>query len=434
MTFIHVISLDFQMSKCTQNPDATDAQNDFLTETIIRITAIEPVGQGTVKFGITFDIGVQQVDGNLVAADALDPAVMTAMARVARHEFVPASKQSSAYDNRPLPIGHGQTISQPYIVALMTQLLELKGTEKVLEVGTGSGYQAAVLSHLVPTVFTVERIDELLKLARRRFHSLRLHNIYVRYADGHLGWPSQAPFDGIMVTAAAQSVPRELLEQLAVGGLLMFAVGMIDDYRPLSALVRFLVPVMILVTGYVLWLGGHAAGGDHGRAGAAGDVDRTCELGHRLAGVAAQRGDEVLHVDDPILQQIADARHVAFEQLTGNYRVVADARLDEIDILGKPIGNGHPMAAVVTTPEIAASFANGIAFGAGTPTLACNDVFGNEGSNYGGVADPTGTDGNVSEDPQFCGVVGTRDWTLQSDSPCLADCGRIGARGSGRSP
>jgi protein-L-isoaspartate(D-aspartate) O-methyltransferase len=91
-------------------------------------------------------------------------------------------------------------------------------------VGTGSGYQAAVLAHLIPTVFTVERIDELLKLARRRFHSLRLNNIYVRYADGHLGWPSQAPFDGIMVTAAAQTVPQELLEQLRVGGLLVIPV------------------------------------------------------------------------------------------------------------------------------------------------------------------------------------------------------------------
>jgi len=107
----------------------------------------------------------------------------------------------------------------------MTEALLDGGTlEKVLEVGTGSGYQAAILSHLVPKVFTVERIDELLKLARRRFHSLRLNNIYVRYADGHLGWPSQAPFDGIMVTAAAQVIPDELLEQLGVGGLLVIPI------------------------------------------------------------------------------------------------------------------------------------------------------------------------------------------------------------------
>jgi protein-L-isoaspartate(D-aspartate) O-methyltransferase len=124
-----------------------------------------------------------------------------------------------------LPIGQSQTISQPWIVARMTEaLLDGGNPEKVLEVGTGSGYQAAILSHLVPMVFTVERIDELLKLARRRFHSLRLNNIYVRYADGHLGWPSQAPFDGIMVTAASQSVPQELLDQLAVGGTLVMPV------------------------------------------------------------------------------------------------------------------------------------------------------------------------------------------------------------------
>jgi protein-L-isoaspartate(D-aspartate) O-methyltransferase len=103
--------------------------------------------------------------------------------------------------------------------------------KKVLEVGTGSGYQAAILSHLVPKVFTVERIEELLKAARRRFHRMRLNNIYLRYADGHLGWPSQAPFDGIMVTAVAQSVPGELLEQLSIGGVLVIPVEKNDQQR-----------------------------------------------------------------------------------------------------------------------------------------------------------------------------------------------------------
>jgi protein-L-isoaspartate(D-aspartate) O-methyltransferase len=132
---------------------------------------------------------------------------------------------SRAYENTALPIGQSQTISQPWIVARMTEAILNGGQlDKVLEVGTGSGYQAAVLSQLVPMVFTVERIEELLKLARRRFHNLRLNNIYVRYADGHLGWPSQAPFDGIMVTAVAQSVPQELLEQLRIGGLLVIPV------------------------------------------------------------------------------------------------------------------------------------------------------------------------------------------------------------------
>ena len=154
-----------------------------------------------------------------------DERVLKAITQVPRHEFIDEALSSRAYENTALPIGQSQTISQPWIVARMTEaLLDGGKPEKVLEVGTGSGYQAAVLSHLIPKVFTVERIDELLKLARRRFHALRLNNIYVRYADGHLGWPSQAPFDGIMVTAAAMSVPEELLEQLGVGGLLVIPI------------------------------------------------------------------------------------------------------------------------------------------------------------------------------------------------------------------
>jgi protein-L-isoaspartate(D-aspartate) O-methyltransferase len=154
-----------------------------------------------------------------------DERVLKAITQVPRHKFVDEALSSRAYENTALPIGQSQTISQPWIVARMTEAILDDGQPgKVLEVGTGSGYQAAILSHLVPKVFTVERIDELLKFARRRFHRLRLNNIYTRYADGHIGWPSQAPFDGIMVTAAAQSVPLELLEQLAVGGLLVIPV------------------------------------------------------------------------------------------------------------------------------------------------------------------------------------------------------------------
>ena len=154
-----------------------------------------------------------------------DERVLKAITQVPRHQFVDEALSSRAYENTALPIGQSQTISQPWIVARMTEaLLDGGKLEKVLEVGTGSGYQAAVLAHLVSTVFTVERIDELLKLARRRFHALRLNNIYVRYADGHLGWSSQAPFDGIMVTAAGRSVPKELLEQLGDGGLLVMPI------------------------------------------------------------------------------------------------------------------------------------------------------------------------------------------------------------------
>jgi len=154
-----------------------------------------------------------------------DERVLKAITQVPRHKFVDEALSSRAYENTALPIGQSQTISQPWIVARMTEaILDGGQPEKVLEVGTGSGYQAAILSQLVPKVFTVERIDELLKFARRRFHNLRLNNIYVRYADGHLGWPSQAPFDGIMVTAVAQSVPQELLEQLRIGGVLVIPV------------------------------------------------------------------------------------------------------------------------------------------------------------------------------------------------------------------
>lgn len=168
-----------------------------------------------------------------------DEQVLEAIASTPRHEFVDEALSSRAYEDTALPIGQRQTISQPYIVARMTEaLLDGGSPEKVLEVGTGSGYQAAVLARLVPQVFTVERIEELLKLARRRFHRLRLHNIYTRHADGHQGWPSQAPFDGIIVTAAATGVPPQLVEQLKLGGVLVIPVERPDGYQDLLAIRR----------------------------------------------------------------------------------------------------------------------------------------------------------------------------------------------------
>lgn len=161
--------------------------------------------------------------------------VLAAMSQVPRHEFVDEALSSRAYEDTALPIGQSQTISQPWIVARMTEaLLEGGSPKKVLEVGTGSGYQAAVLSHLVKEVYTVERIKELLKLARRRFHVLRLHNIHARYADGFLGWASQKPFDGILVTAAARFVPEELVAQLAEGGKLVLPLERNGEQRLVS--------------------------------------------------------------------------------------------------------------------------------------------------------------------------------------------------------
>ena len=164
-----------------------------------------------------------------------DERVLKAMATIPRHIFVDEALSSRAYEDSALPIGQSQTISQPWVVAQMTQVLMDGGSpEKVLEIGTGSGYQAAILAGLVPQVFTVERIEKLLKLARRRFHRLRLKNIYTRHADGHLGWPSQAPFDGIVVTAAGAEIPPELLQQLKVGGILVIPVERRGAQRLLS--------------------------------------------------------------------------------------------------------------------------------------------------------------------------------------------------------
>lgn len=164
-----------------------------------------------------------------------DERVLAAITQVPRHEFVDEALSSRAYEDTALPIGQSQTISQPWVVAKMSEaILSGEIPKKVLEVGTGSGYQAAVLSCLVREVYSVERIKELLKLARRRFHSLRLHNIHTRYADGHLGWPSQAPFDAIIVTAASRHVPKQLLEQLATGGVLVIPHERNDEQRLLS--------------------------------------------------------------------------------------------------------------------------------------------------------------------------------------------------------
>ncbi|MBC7331141.1 MAG: protein-L-isoaspartate(D-aspartate) O-methyltransferase [Synergistetes bacterium] len=154
-----------------------------------------------------------------------DGRVLEAMRKVPRHLFVPESYISEAYDDHPVPIGEGQTISQPYIVALMTSLLDLKGDERVLEIGTGSGYQTAILAELAKEVYSVERIASLAEKAEKRLKELGYRNVKIKVGDGSLGWEEHAPYDAIIVTAAAPKVPKPLVKQLKVGGRLVIPIG-----------------------------------------------------------------------------------------------------------------------------------------------------------------------------------------------------------------
>lgn len=174
----------------------------------------------------TFDINRERmIEEQLISRGITDKSVLEAMRVVPRHLFVEDAMQAQAYGDFPLPIGSGQTISQPYIVALMSQALHLTGSEKVLEIGTGSGYHAAILSRLCSKVFTVERIDGLVGRARKVFDRLHYHNIVSRIDDGTVGWPAEAPFDGIVVTAGGPRIPEPLLAQLADPGRLIMPVG-----------------------------------------------------------------------------------------------------------------------------------------------------------------------------------------------------------------
>jgi len=160
-----------------------------------------------------------------IGRPALNERVMSAMGTVPRHEFVPPSMQSSAYENRPLSIGHGQTISQPYIVALMTDLVDLDEQDTVLEIGTGSGYQAAILSELVHKVYTIEIVEALGLSAAKRLQKLGYNNVETRLGDGYYGWPEQGPFDAIVVTAASSHIPPPLVQQIKPGGIMLIPVG-----------------------------------------------------------------------------------------------------------------------------------------------------------------------------------------------------------------
>jgi protein-L-isoaspartate(D-aspartate) O-methyltransferase len=172
----------------------------------------------------------------IVARGVSDARVLEALRKVPRHEFVPGDVQPSAYEDRPLPIGWGQTISQPYVVAAMTELAGVRPGAKVLEIGTGSGYQAAVLAELAGQVYSIEIVDGLGRQAAATLERLGYKNVHLRIGDGYAGWPEAAPFDAILVTAAPPRIPQPLLDQLAVGGRMVIPVG--DVYQELLLIKR----------------------------------------------------------------------------------------------------------------------------------------------------------------------------------------------------
>ena len=178
----------------------------------------------------------RMVKDQIESREVRDPLTLAALRKVPRHLFVPGDSQGLAYEDHPLPIGHGQTISQPYIVAFMTEALGLAGGETVLEVGTGSGYQAAVLAEIAARVYSVEIVEPLAREAAERLARLGYRNVEVRAGDGYQGWPEAAPFDGIMVTAAAPRIPEGLKRQLKEGGRLIIPVG--DEYQELIVVTR----------------------------------------------------------------------------------------------------------------------------------------------------------------------------------------------------
>ena len=174
----------------------------------------------------------------IVGQGITDQQVIEAMRHVPRHLFVPPSYRQYAYQNRPLPIGHDQTISQPYVVAYMTAMLDLQAGEKVLEIGTGSGYQAAVLSEITPHVYTIEIVEPLGQRAKALFDRLGYNTIRTRIGDGYKGWPEQAPFDAIIVTAAAGEIPQPLIDQLSPGGTMVIPVGEEGETQTLATVTK----------------------------------------------------------------------------------------------------------------------------------------------------------------------------------------------------
>lgn len=224
---ILALCLLFSTVACASGSEATAVPS---TTAVTEAEATQPVptsGPATTATGEDAFAAArrQMVETGIIGFGIEDETVIQAMRSVPRHEFVPEEYLSQAYENHPLPIGHGQTISQPYIVALMTELLELEPQQRILEIGTGSGYQAAVLSVLIEEVFSIEIKEILHRQASERLEELGYGNVRTRHGDGYFGWEEEAPFDGIMITASVDHVPPPLLEQLVDGGKIVLPLG-----------------------------------------------------------------------------------------------------------------------------------------------------------------------------------------------------------------
>ena len=205
-----------------------------LSLTLLACEASETSPMNEQETGDRAQARAAMVREQLEARDIRDPRVLDVMSRVPRHRFVPEDQRAGAYEDHPLPIGHGQTISQPYIVAFMTQALKVGPEHKVLEIGTGSGYQAAVLAELAKEVYTIEIVEPLGERAKATLESLGYRNVRVKIGNGYLGWAEHAPFDRVMVTAAPVEVPPALVEQLKIDGLMAIPVG--DIFQELRIL------------------------------------------------------------------------------------------------------------------------------------------------------------------------------------------------------